>query len=142
MNTRLVPLLVLALGAAACGGQPAAERVTVGEPAAQPASRLSPELQEPIDNGNAAYRARDYEAALRHYQAATLAAPEEATGWFGVAMAAEALGDAETAGAARAEIARLAPDLSVAGHTQATDSGHPGTAHPPIDGAPPIPGHP
>jgi predicted Zn-dependent protease len=137
MKTRLVPLLVLALIAAGCDNQPEVERVTIGDATEEPTSRLAPELQAPIDAGNAAYRARDYEAALRHYQDATRAAPGEATGWFGVAMAAEALGDAATAEQARAEIAKLAPDLSVAGHTQATDNGHPTT-----DGAPPIPGHP
>jgi tetratricopeptide (TPR) repeat protein len=136
MKMRMIPALAFALLAAACS-QPEGERFTVGDEATEAGSRLAPEVQTPIDLGNQAYRAKEYEAALEHYQEATRMAPEEATGWFGVAMAAEALGNDEMATSARAQIGRLAPDLSVSGHTQATDNGHPDVAsHPPMGSHP------
>lgn len=127
MNTRFAPLLVLALLAAGCNNEGAeAARTTVGQDTAQqPVSSLAAEVQEPIDAGNQAYRDRDFAAALAHYQTATQRAPDEPTAWFGVAMAADAMGNRALADSARVRIETLAPELSTRGHTEATDTGHP-----------------
>ena len=53
-----------------------------------------------MDSGTSAFRADDIEAALQHYTRVTEIAPDIGAGWFGVYMAAEALGDAEGAAAA------------------------------------------
>lgn len=50
-----------------------------------------------LDSGTAAYRVDDFEAALRHYTRVTEIAPDIGAGWFGVYMAADALGEAELA---------------------------------------------
>lgn len=50
-----------------------------------------------LDSGSAAFRANDFEAALRHYTRVTEIEPNIAAGWFGVYMAADALGDDELA---------------------------------------------
>jgi tetratricopeptide (TPR) repeat protein len=126
MRTRFASALVLALSVAACGTQTdEANRTTLGGEPAQQGGGLPAEIQAPIDSGNVAYRARDYEAALRHYQVATSRSENEPTAWFGVAMAAEAMGNRALADSARSRINRLAPDLNVSGHTDASDTGHP-----------------
>lgn len=126
MRNRIFPLLAAALLAAGCQSQgtPAA-RMTIGAADAEPASGLPAELQAQIDSGNAAYRAKDYEAALRHYREAARRDPDEPTTWFGVAMAAGALGDEALADSARQRVQQLAPHLSPASHTDATAAGHP-----------------
>ncbi|HEU4585566.1 MAG TPA: hypothetical protein VFR95_07435 [Gemmatimonadaceae bacterium] len=48
---------------------------------------------EPLDRGNAAYRAGNYAGALDAYRAAAVAAPEDAAPYFGIYMAAMALHD-------------------------------------------------
>jgi hypothetical protein len=136
MNRRYAPFLVLALTVAACGGEETA-RTTIGQDAER-SGGLRAELQAPIDSGNVAFRARDYDAALRHYREATVRAPEEPTGWFGVVMAADALGDSALADSARARIVQIAPELNPTSHTP---DGHPDTAL--EGGAPGMPaGHP
>jgi Flp pilus assembly protein TadD len=50
-----------------------------------------------LDSGTAAFRADDFEAALRHYTRVTEIAPEVGAGWFGIYMAADALGDTDLA---------------------------------------------
>jgi len=58
---------------------------------------MPPAAVAQLDSGTAAFRADDFEAALRHYTRVTEIAPEIGAGWFGVYMAAEALGDMELA---------------------------------------------
>jgi len=58
---------------------------------------MPPAAVAQLDSGTAAFRADDFEAALRHYTAVTEIAPDIGAGWFGVYMAAEALGDTERA---------------------------------------------
>jgi Flp pilus assembly protein TadD len=130
MKIRITALIAVGLLAAGCNdGSQSEARMTIGD--SDPgASRLAAEVREPIDNGNAAYRAKDYEAALAHYRLAAERAPEEPTTWFGVAMAAEALGEQAVADSARVRIEQLAPELNVVGHTEATAGGHPGGAMP------------
>ena len=61
---------------------------------------MPPAAVAQLDSGTAAFRADDFEAALRHYTRVTEIAPDIGAGWFGVYMAAEALGDVEGAEAA------------------------------------------
>ena len=58
---------------------------------------MPPAAVAQLDSGTAAFRADDLEAALRHYTRVTEIAPDIGAGWFGVYMAAEALGDTERA---------------------------------------------
>jgi tetratricopeptide (TPR) repeat protein len=130
MKIRIAALVAAALFVGACDdGSKNAERMTIAEAGAGE-DRLPAEVREPIDMGNAAYRAKDFETALAYYRQAADRAPDEPTTWFGVAMAAEALGNQPLADSARARIDLLAPDLNVAGHTEATSGGHPGGVAP------------
>jgi hypothetical protein len=86
------------------------------EGAAAEATGLLPQLQVHIDSGNAAYREQDYEAALRHYRVAADQDPTEPTAWFGISMAAGALGDQTVLDSAQLRLHRLAPELTTAGH--------------------------
>jgi Flp pilus assembly protein TadD len=143
MRIRLSLLALLVL-AGACGNEEA-QRFTLNA-AGEDQSRLAAEVQGPIDNGNAAFRARDYEAALAYYRQAAELAPEEATAWFGISMAAEALGDQALADTARAQINRLAPELMAEPHTSGATGGSPpsGMNHPVVPGMnhPVVPGMP
>ena len=132
MKIRWTPLLLLAL-AAACGkaGEDP-ERVTLGAEAGEVRSRLPAAIQIELDSGNVAYRERDFEGALRHYQAALRLDPDEPTSWYGVAMAAGALGDQALLAEARGKVEQLAPQMDPGTHSM------PGRgAHPPLPGAPP-----
>ena len=75
--------------------------------------RLPAAAMAQLDSGNVAYRARDYRTALDHYLRVTEMAPDEATGWFGIYMAREALGDRDAADAALAEARRRNPGASL-----------------------------
>lgn len=66
-----------------------------------------------LDSGNVAFRAGEYENALRHYQAATEAGPGNLSGWFGVYMAYQALGDSEAADSALERARRQVPGTSI-----------------------------
>jgi len=61
---------------------------------------MPPAAVAQLDSGTAAFRVDDHEAALRHYTRVTEIAPDIGAGWFGVYMAAEALGDVDGAAAA------------------------------------------
>lgn len=125
MAKRFLLLLTAAAVATACESEgAAANRMTLGEPQAQQ-STLPAEIQLHIDEGNGAYRARDYEAALEHYQAAADLDPAQPTAWFGVAMAAAAMGDEERAEAARQRVQALDPGLAGADHAEPMRKPHP-----------------
>jgi tetratricopeptide (TPR) repeat protein len=114
----------LLLALAACGrGDAAATRRARPGAAAIPAP-----VRAQLDSGNAAYRLRDYPAALRHYREAARLDPDQAPAWYGVQMAAGALGDRAAADSAGARLRALAPATPPAVH-------HPGAAP-----APPPPG--
>lgn len=61
---------------------------------------LPPSVTVPLDSGNVAYRAGDYEEARRHFRAAVEADTTAAAGWFGVYMAERALGNERAADSA------------------------------------------
>ena len=128
---RPVSLLVVSLVLAACGsGTPEEKRRPLGEarqaPAAGPgavsdggeagASLLPPEAQVHLDSGNAAYRAKDFRAAMAHYRQAARVVPDQPAPWFGVGMAANALGDRAAADSANAQVQRLSPAMEPGAH--------------------------
>jgi tetratricopeptide (TPR) repeat protein len=76
-------------------------------------AELDPAVLAELDNGNAAYRARDYETALQHYQAAVDMDQRLAAGWFGIYMAQLALGNAEAAEAAMDQARIHAPGATL-----------------------------
>jgi tetratricopeptide (TPR) repeat protein len=107
----------LLLALAACGrGDAAGGRAAHGG-----ADALPPEVRARVDSGNAAYRARDFQAALRHFREAARLDPGQAVSWYGVQMAAGALGDQAAADSAAARLRALAPSSPPALH-------HPGAA--------------
>lgn len=73
----------------------------------------SPEFIGQLDSGNAAYRAKDYERALRHYQAVTRLDDDEAAGWFGIYMTELARGNAAAADLALKRAQEHAPGASL-----------------------------
>jgi len=66
-----------------------------------------------LDSGNAAFRAGEPEAALAHYRRVIEIVPDDATGWFGIYMAQEALGNTAAADSAIAEARRRNPGASL-----------------------------
>jgi tetratricopeptide (TPR) repeat protein len=84
-----------------------------GEDVTETRENLDPALVEALDNGNAAYRAGDYQEALRYYQQAVDTDDDVAAGWFGVYMAQLALGNAAAAESARARAQELQPGASL-----------------------------
>jgi Flp pilus assembly protein TadD len=74
---------------------------------------LPAEAMAQLDSGNVAYREGDYDGALRHYLRVTEIAPDDATGWFGIYMAQEALGNTAAADSAIAEARRRNPGASL-----------------------------
>ncbi len=101
---------LLLLLAAACGRAPAdraADRVEDALPA---------EVKAQVDSGNAAYRRGDYRAALTHFREAARRGPEEPVAWYGVQMAASALGDRAAADSASERLRALTPAAPPAVH--------------------------
>lgn len=74
---------------------------------------LDPGVVAALDEGNAAYREDDYEAALRHYETAAEIDDGVAAVWFGIYMANLALGNAEAADSAMERARTLAPEASL-----------------------------
>jgi len=74
---------------------------------------LDPALLAQLDSGNAAVRTGEHEIALRHYRTATELDPAVAAAWFGVYMAAGALGRFEEAGDALERARRAAPGATL-----------------------------
>lgn len=98
MITRYALTAVLVL-AATVSCRPDDQRTDTLDPHQGMQSRedMPPAAVAQLDSGTAAFRADDFDAALRHYTRVTEIAPEIGAGWFGVYMAADALGEAELA---------------------------------------------
>jgi len=104
--------ILLAAGlTAGCGGSGGGSAAGGGSGSAStsmPArDSLPPTVRAQLDSGNAAYRAGDYREASRHYRATVQEIPDLASGWFGIYMAAEAMGDSATADSAKARMGGL-----------------------------------
>lgn len=89
-----------------------------GEDVTEARENLDPALVEALDNGNAAYRAGDYQEALRLYQQAVDMDDDVAAAWFGVYMAQLALGNTAAADSAMTRAQELQPGASLI-HPQA-----------------------
>ena len=115
MTTRTAfTALVAATLLAAC--QPPEDQETGSidrEDVIQTREGLDPALVEALDSGNNAYRAGDYESALRWYRDAVDVDDDVAAGWFGVYMAQLALGNTAAADSAMARAQDLQPGASL-----------------------------
>ena len=76
-------------------------------------AHISPEMVTHLDSGNAAYKAKDYERAKRHYEAVTKIDKEAPAGWFGIYMSELALGDSAAAAAALERARKEAPGATL-----------------------------
>jgi tetratricopeptide (TPR) repeat protein len=114
--TRTVALVtgVLVLGASP-GCTPDEQRTDTldVERALQRRDAFPPAGLEELDAGNEAFGQEDYETALAHYRTATEIMPDNAASWFGISMAAQALGMTELADSAMVEAQALAPGASL-----------------------------
>lgn len=106
--TLLCGLLVMA-----CGDDDQRTETVTPDDVRQAREALDPRLVARLDSGNAAMRARDPATALEQYREATAIDPESAAAWFGVYMAAGALGEEEEAVAALDRARDLEPRASL-----------------------------
>jgi len=110
LNGSIVILLAagVAVGCGGSGGGGASGGQNGSASSSMPArDSLPPAVRAQLDSGNAAYRAGDYEEASRHYRATVQQMPDLASGWFGIYMAAEAMGDSATADSAKARMGEM-----------------------------------
>lgn len=70
---------------------------------------VPPSVRAQLDSGNAAYSSARYQEALRHYREAAQESPGVAAPWFGIQMAATALGNRALADSAQERVNALAP---------------------------------
>lgn len=108
------PFLLAATGLA-WGCLPEDQRTETVDAQAAWQSRAAwpPEVVAHVDSGNAAFRDKDLEAALRHYTTATEGMPDNAAAWFGVNMAQLALGNRAAADSALDMARKAAPGASL-----------------------------
>ena len=110
--------------ATACGKDDAAPRVPLGAAGATTAATAGP-MHAALERGNAAFRARDYEGALRAYrEAAAAATPDNAAPYYGIQMAARAMGNTALADSAMTRIRAISGD-SIGADPHALPSDHP-----------------
>ena len=122
MRTLSSAILVLALClGAACGKDEGAPKVPLG--AANGTTSANTPVHAALDRGNAAFRAHDYEAALRAYREAAAAAPaDNAAPYYGIQMAAKAMGNTALADSAMLRIRAISGDTGRADpHALPTD---------------------
>lgn len=117
-------LITLCIAMAACGTSDDAPRVPLGAAGATTSAASGP-VREALDKGNAAYRAKDYQGALRAYrEAAAVATPDNAAPYYGIQMAARALGNTALADSAMTRIRAISGD-SIKADPHALPSNHP-----------------
>lgn len=97
----------------ACGEDDQRTNTVTPDDVRQAREALDPRLVARLDSGNAAMRARDPATALERYREATVIDPESAAAWFGVYMAAGALGEEDEATAALDRARDLEPRASL-----------------------------
>lgn len=105
--------LLCGLVVMACGEDDQRTDTVTPDDVRQAREALDPRLVARLDSGNAAMRARDPSTALEQYREATAIDPESAAAWFGVYMAAGALGEEEEAVAALDRARGLEPRASL-----------------------------
>lgn len=108
-------IATLALAVLAGCDRPDDQRTDTLDPveARQERESFPPELVAHLDSGSAAFRADEYDQALRHYQAVTEIDDQVAAGWFGIYMVHNARGEEEEAVAALERARELAPGASI-----------------------------
>jgi tetratricopeptide (TPR) repeat protein len=118
----LAGLLICASLLGGCDRPEDQETGSISEDAVRGArSSLPADVAAAIDSGNAAYRAEDYQAALRHYREAARRDESLAAAWFGIYMAELALGNVEEANRAIERARELAPGASLI-HPETSDT--------------------
>ena len=150
----LAAAVATTIGLAACGGESDSQRRPIGQQRASPgsqlpeghpeippggadgaggmggmssgASNLPPAVQARLDSGNTAYRAGEYQEALRHYRVATGDSAGGEAAWFGVYMAQQALGNEAAADSALRRAGELGESPSF--HPSPSDTTGAGTA--------------
>lgn len=108
-----VPVLLAVVAAAGCVPEDQRTDSIDMRTAEEARAELDPETVAQLDSGNVAFRARDLDAAARHYQRVTELAPELAAGWFGVYMTETMRGNTEAADSAFQRAQKLAPGASL-----------------------------
>jgi hypothetical protein len=139
-RTRIVAIAAIVLAVAACDRRDEAPRTPLdrmGTPSAgtgagaaassgRPVDSLNAEARAALARGNEAMRAKRHREALLAYREAAKAAPHNATSYFGIQMAARALGDNALADSAARLIRALSPaDDSTPVDPHALPPGHP-----------------
>ena len=117
----LAAAAVLALVLPACNRGPEGDDQTTGSVTGEDVRAARSDWSEAaniqVDSANAAYRADDYQAALRHYEAALAAAGDsktaKVTAYFGIYMVQNALGDSVAAAAAMQKAQEISPEASL-----------------------------
>lgn len=115
MTARLRACVWIALMFAASCGEAGDQRTETLDPTAarERRERLAGATASLLDSGSAAFSARDYAGALRHYRAAVDQDSTVAAAWFGVYMAQTALGDERAAEEAFERARELEPNASL-----------------------------
>lgn len=117
-------VLVLALTAVvACQSRSNEQRTDTMNPeqALKQREDMPPAFVAELDSGSTSFRNKDYQGALRHYQAATKINEGIAAGWFGVYMAQHALGNEKAAQEAMDSVQKLAPGATLL-HSEGGDT--------------------
>lgn len=86
---------------------------TIDPRAQETRAEMSPEAVAQLDSGNAAMRSDAFEAAVEHYQRVVELEPDQASGWFGLFMANNALGNGAAADSALQRAQALVPAASL-----------------------------
>ena len=89
------------------------------------ARELPQDVLAALDSGNAAFRAKDYNAARDQYRRAIELAPEESAGWFGLSMVERQLGNVAAADSAMQRVTELTPQSSLVAPATDSNSIHP-----------------
>jgi tetratricopeptide (TPR) repeat protein len=111
-----------------CGGDQGDRVPLDGAGSAEPTQveDLPPHIQAQLDSANAAFRARDHDAALAYFTRVSELAPGLAAGWYGIGMTHSAMGNQEEANVAMMRAHRLAPEIPLEHPTsQAPPNPHP-----------------
>jgi tetratricopeptide (TPR) repeat protein len=111
--TSVIPLLVLLLGQAGCGGDDQRTDSVTRDLIQETREALDPALVAQLDSGNAATRAGRHAEARTHYRRAVEIDESSAAAWFGVYMSERALGNEQAATDALERARRLAPRASL-----------------------------
>lgn len=110
---RLAGVLLATAIIVVSGCRPDDQRTDSIDPVASGRAELSTETLAQIDSGNAAFRRGDFEAAVVAFGGATSSAPDDPTGWFGLYMAHQELGNDAAADSAISRARSLAPGASL-----------------------------